>query len=138
MYRLSIIAILFLAGCAFRSDRVPTTMEPYYNLYSRNFVVAAPTAAANGVCGVAGGVALGLLTAHEGGFYAGGVIGAHACGSVVGLPFIPLSYLCEENPWSLTTKGKFKTTWTCDVSVLSSSRFPRGHSQQAEAVSNSF
>jgi len=105
-----------MAGCAFRSDPVPDTIKPVYNLYSRNFLVAAPTAAANGVCGAAGGLALGFVTGHEGGFYAGGVLGAYACGAVVGLPFIPLSYLCGENPWTLVD-SQFQTTWTCHRSA---------------------
>jgi hypothetical protein len=113
MYRLSILAFLILInGCAFRSARVPDTIAPYYNAYSRNFIVAAPTAAANGVCGAAGGLALGLATGNEGGFLGGAFLSAHACGSLVGLPFIPLSYLCEENPWT-NTEGHFKSTWTC-------------------------
>ena len=120
MYRLSILATLVIvAGCAFRSDPVPdNAIESYSNLYSRNYVVAAPTAAANGICGAAGGIALGLTAGHEGGFYVGAIIGAHACGAVVGLPFIPLSYLCEENPWTLTN-GQYESTWTCDGSVNS-------------------
>jgi hypothetical protein len=113
MVRLSIFApLVLLAGCAFRSDPVPDTIKPFYNLYSRNFIVAAPTAAANGVCGAAGGLALGMYSGNEGGFYLGGLVGAHACGAVIGLPFIPLSYLCEENPWTLSN-DRYKTTWTC-------------------------
>ena len=116
-YRLIIFTFfMFIAGCAFRSDPVPDTIKPVYNLYSRNFLVAAPTAAANGVCGAVGGLALGFVTGHEGGFLAGGVLGAHACGAVVGLPFIPLSYLCGENPWTMID-GKFKSTWTCHRSA---------------------
>lgn len=122
MYRLIIFATLALtSACAFRSDRVSDTIEPYYNLYSRNFIVAAPTAAANGICGAAGGIALGLYSGHEGGFYLGAVVGAHACGAVVGLPFVPLSYLCDENPWTLTN-GRFESTWTCDGFTKSLSR----------------
>jgi hypothetical protein len=117
MYRLIIFATLVLmAGCAFRSAPVPDTIKPYYNLYSRNFIVAAPTAMANGVCGAAGGIALGFYSGQEGGFYVGSLVGAHACGAVVGLPFIPLSYLCEENPWTVVN-GKYKTTWTCHRSA---------------------
>jgi len=131
MYRLSILAILVLvAGCAFRSDRVSGTMEPYYNLYSRNYIVAAPTAVANGVCGVAGGLALGFVTGNGDAFIGGGVIGGYACGAVVGLPFIPLSYLCEENPWTIVD-NRFKTTWTCGGSakVASKSQGMTGTSQ---------
>jgi hypothetical protein len=127
MSRLSIFSTLVLiTGCAFRADNVSDTIEPFYNLYSRNFVVAAPTAAANGVCGGVGGLALGIYTGHEAGFYAGALAGAHACGAVVGLPFIPLSYLCEENPWTLNN-GHFESTWTCKRAAKSSSKL-QGHS----------
>lgn len=131
MYRLSIILVLVLvlaivSGCAFRSNNVPDTTASFYNLYSRNFVVAAPTAAANGICGAAGGIALGAYSGQEGGFYVGAVLGAHACGAVVGLPFIPLSYLCEENPWTVSD-GHYDATWTCNKALHSFSK-PQGHS----------
>lgn len=122
MYRLSILVFLILiTGCAFRSVRDPAAIKPFYNLYSRNFIVAAPTAVANGVCGAAGGLVLGLATGNEGGFIGGSVLGAHACGAVVGLPFIPFSYLCEENPWTLED-NRFKTTWTCGQSEFLASK----------------
>jgi hypothetical protein len=127
MHRLSIFVILVLVtGCAFRSNNVHDTTESFYNLYSRNFVVAAPTAVANGVCGGVSGLALGVYTGHEAGFYVGALVGAHACGAVVGLPFIPLSYLCEENPWTMSD-GHFGTTWTCNGAEKSSSKL-QGHS----------
>ena len=110
------LTLSLLAGCAFRTEQAtkPENSESYTDLYSRNFLVAAPTASANALCGAAGG----WFVASQGGdAYAslgGVVIGAHACGAIVGLPFIPLSYLCDENPWVLGEAGDFKMNWSCD------------------------
>ena len=112
------LILSLLAGCAFRAEQ-PTNhekSESYTDLYSRNFLVAAPTASANALCGAAGGVA---VASHGGDAYAsvGGVLlGAHVCGAIVGLPFIPLSYLCDENPWYLDEAGDFQMNWSCQAS----------------------
>lgn len=90
-------------------------MESVYNLYSRNFVVAAPTAVANVLCGVAGSLAFGAVTADGNAIMGGAVIGAHACGAIVGLPFIPVSYLCEEHPWYFE-HDQYHSNWTCRTS----------------------
>lgn len=121
MHRLTVSIIFSLiAGCAYRSapPAKQGALEPYVNLYSRNFVVAAPTAVANNVCGVVGGVALTVVTVDGNALVPGAVAGALACGAVVGLPFIPLSYLCEENPWYINQEKE--TKWSCHPPARSS------------------
>lgn len=112
------LILSLLAGCAFRTEQAtkPESPESYTDLYSRNYLVAAPTASANALCGAAGGW---FIASQGGDAYAslGGVlIGAHVCGAIVGLPFIPLSYLCEENPWYVEEDGGFNMNWSCDGS----------------------
>lgn len=128
MYRLPIFVIVSaISGCAFRDEPpVPGNLQTYTNYYSRNFIVAAPTAAANTVCGFAGGIAGGvagyaLLTRTNAGnadvtklIPIGATIGGVACGSVVGLPFIPVSYLCDESPWYVKDQ-KLNVNWSCRV-----------------------
>lgn len=122
MYRVVIpIMILLVSSCAYRTVQSgnPGEFEPVYNLYSRNFVVAAPTAAANVICGVANGIAVGAIVADGNAMLGGAALGAHACGAIVGLPFIPISYLCEEDPWYIYNDKRHES-WSCSVSVKTS------------------
>ena len=125
MYRLIILIIIipFVFGCAFRNQH-PVQLdkfEPYFDLYSRNFLVAAPTASAKVLCGVAGGTALAVFVPSGEAFLAGAYLSGNACGAIVGLPFIALSYLCNENPWYIDESHEFKLNWSCQ---LSSTYFP--------------
>jgi hypothetical protein len=99
-----------LAGCASRSyTKSHSFLSPIINLYNRNFIVAAPTRVGNYVCGspfffLSGGIdALFSYKAHSETYY--GVINgiyilpANICGAITGTLFIPISYVCPENPW---------------------------------------
>lgn len=142
MLRFGFILIAFtMCGCAFRSlpakettalpppAKTGSAFEKFTDSYSRNFIVAAPTAVANGVCGAAGGVggvilltSLGVTSRNAQGtgelaaYVIGGTIfiGGATCGFVVGLPFIPASYLCAENPWYSDKQG-LHTNWSCNL-----------------------
>ena len=113
------LILSLLAGCAFRTEQATKSesSESYTDLYSRNFLVAAPTASANALCGAAGGVAVASQGGDAYAFLGGVALGAHVCGAIVGLPFIPLSYLCDENPWYLGEEGGFKMNWSCDEPI---------------------
>jgi hypothetical protein len=118
---LSALLLLGPIGCGSRyvpSDNNP--LKPVVNLYSRNAIVAAPTLGANYLCGiVVAPISFGLAAiSHRAGEISwdyGVVSAASICGAIVGTPFIPLSYLCPEDPWYI---GKIeKTPWPCDSEV---------------------
>ena len=89
---LAIALVIAISGCAGRPRNPPPigSIEEAALPYSRNFIVALPTSFANFSCGL---VSLGLPPI------------VWTCGAIVGAPFIPLSYLCPENPWYLSGGG---------------------------------
>jgi hypothetical protein len=119
-----IVLACCLSGCAFREmpERYKLVEQnEFMNLYSRNFIIATPTATANAICAPIGAIGMLALVAQagprasnnlEGILTFGGLLGGGACGLVVGAPFIPLSYLCDENPWHHDDTG-LTTSWTC-------------------------
>lgn len=126
------ILICALCACAFREkpdEHSTATENKFLDLYSRNFIVATPTATANAICAPVGAVGIlallpetsssssslngdGILALME----LGGLVGGGACGMVVGSPFIPLSYMCDENPWYYQGTD-LTTNWYCDAQL---------------------
>jgi hypothetical protein len=106
---------LLVSGCAVRGALPSNAVT---DAYSRNFIVAAPTAAANIACAIPFGNIPEETPRWEPGrtwiktlkFTA--QASSATCGAVVGLPFIPVSYLCEENPWSYPNG----INWSCHQS----------------------
>lgn len=110
-------------GCASRSmidEENP--IKGVSNLYNRNFIVAAPTYAANIICGTP----FLLLTAGIDAIYPFKknesyakvtnnlyFVPASVCGAVIGAPFIPLSYACEESAWDFNFKVSRNMSWDC-------------------------
>ena len=90
-----------LTGCAHRLQEYDlwAPLKPVLDPYSRNPIVCIPTAVGN-IIGGAPGIPLWALS--------GGLLRplidlpAFAVGGVVGLPFIPLSYLRPEDPCDIT------------------------------------
>jgi hypothetical protein len=111
-----------LTGCASRDVYQHNALTPLINLYNRNFIVAAPTYAANYLCGfpffwVSAGVAAISQKSDSSDEYYAFVNGiyvfpAMACGAIVGLPFVPLSFICPENPWYDNTQTYYRE-WSC-------------------------
>ena len=102
--------LMVLSSCASRSyTNDHNFINPFFNLYNRNYIVAAPTLIGNVICGapfffLAGG--LDSLSPHNAPseFYYGVINGifilpASICGAMTGTLFVPISYLCPENPW---------------------------------------
>lgn len=106
------VIFLTLSGCSSRNyTNSDNSLSPLINLYNRNFIVAAPTKVGNYVCGapfffLAGAIdallpPLKIISSETysnvlNGIY---ILPANICGAVTGTLFIPLSYLCPENPW---------------------------------------
>lgn len=115
-------ATALLGGCASREAYQHNALTPVINLYNRNFIVAAPTLAANYLCGfpffwVSAGVdAVPQKEVPSREYYAfvNGIYAfpAMACGAVVGLPFVPLSFVCPENPWYENGHTYYRE-WSC-------------------------
>ena len=117
-----------LSGCSSRAFFQDNALTPAFNLYNRNFIVAAPTAFGNAVCGapfflLTMGVAplVELLMPHGGSADRYFVhindiyfVPATVCGAVIGLPFIPFSYLCPENPWDYGFKTGRNLNLKCE------------------------
>jgi len=93
-----VACLLALTGCAQRLQEIDYwgDLKPVLDPYSRNSIVCVPTAIGN-LIGGAPGVPLWLLS---GGSLRPIVVDipAFAVGGIVGLPFIPLSYLRPEDP----------------------------------------
>jgi hypothetical protein len=112
-----------LSGCSSRAFFQDNTLTPVFNLYNRNFIVATPTAFGNAVCGapfflLAAGLSTLLidrvsadLYVHLNDIY---FVPATMCGAVIGLPFIPFSYLCPENPWDYGFKTGRNLNLKCE------------------------
>jgi hypothetical protein len=112
-----------LSGCASRSQiREDNPIRPAADLYNRNFVVAAPTYAANLVCGAP----FFLLSAGIDSVYLGErtenyyqfinnvyLVPAVICGAVAGAAFVPISYACGEHPWDFDFKTIRSRSWAC-------------------------
>jgi hypothetical protein len=111
------------SGCASRSMiSKENPIKGVSNLYNRNFVVAAPTYAGNIICGIP------FLLLSEGittvypfekndaftkvinNIY---FVPASICGAVIGTPFIPLSYACDESAWDFDFMFIRNMSWDC-------------------------
>ena len=121
LYLLALICLL--GGCASRSQITEDNpLKPAADLYNRNFLVAAPTYAANLVCGAPFmALSFGVDAIYpwpKGETYTRTInniyfVPASICGAVIGAPFIPISYLCEEHPWDFDFKVIRSRTWAC-------------------------
>jgi hypothetical protein len=103
---------LLISGCAARGALPSNAVT---DAYSRNFIVATPTAAANIACALPFANAPTEVPQWEPGktwvksVHFMILASSATCGAVVGLPFIPASYLCDENPWG----EKEGINWSC-------------------------
>jgi len=96
-------------------------MRPAFDLYNRNFVVAAPTFVGNAICGapfflIAGG-ADALISGEKSETYYNVINGiylvpATICGFATGTAFIPFSFICEEDPWDFGFQLG-RVNWNC-------------------------
>ena len=114
-YLYLVILILLLTSCASRgSIDKDNPIKPVTNLYSRNYIVAAPTLVGNTICGVP----FYLLTSLVGAIYPGEksdtyysvmngivMVPASVCGVITGSVFVPVSYVCDENPWEINWRS---------------------------------
>lgn len=117
------VVLALVAGCASRSQiAADNPVKPVADLYNRNFVVAAPTYAANLVCGAPFLVlSFGIDAVYPGtkgdgyGRFINNVyfVPAAVCGAVVGAPFIPISHVCDEHPWDFDFKTTRSQSWAC-------------------------
>lgn len=118
-----IAASLVLVGCASRSRfEEDKPVKPITDLYNRNFVVAAPTAVGNIICGAPFFLMSGAFDALYKGkreesyyralntFY---FVPAAACGAITGTLFIPFSYACKEDPWRFGFNTTSNVSWGC-------------------------
>jgi hypothetical protein len=128
---LILIALLNLAGCASRDYFQNNKLTPVFNLYNRNFIVAAPTRVANYVCGTPFlfvSFALdSVVTGEKSEQYynfSNGIYLAPAtfCGAIIGAVFVPFSYICDEDPWYENFKF-YRRSYSC--SKLSVGYFER-------------
>src|SRR5689334_12274965 len=126
---LVIVTPFVLFGCSSRAFFQDNALTPVFNLYNRNFIVAAPTAFGNFVCGapffvlalaaidplvstIAPGKGSGEgYTNFINGVY---LVPATICGAATGLVFIPLSYVCPENAWVYGFKTAKNLSWKCE------------------------
>lgn len=122
---LLLLVTINLIGCGSRYFIQDNAITPVANLYNRNFIVAAPTMVANLVCGtpfvlISAGLAAFTVKSEPSseayydiinGIY---FIPATICGSIVGAPFIPFSYVCPENPWYYGFDSYYRE-WSCST-----------------------
>lgn len=133
---LSLLLGFSFSGCASRSmiDN-DNPIKPINNLYNRNFIVAQPTYIGNLICGTP---FLLLSTAVSSGTnfindtiypeekyrhkhsesyfkFINNIyfVPASICGAIVGAPFIPLSYICDESPWDFNFKFSKNMSYDC-------------------------
>jgi hypothetical protein len=114
---------LHLAGCASRSGlEADNPIKPAADLYNRNFIAAAPTLAGNLLCGapfllLSTGIA-GLYTGKRSDSYYRAVNNVHVvpatlCGALTGALFVPLSFVCPQDPWDFDFKTVRNMPWQC-------------------------
>lgn len=114
---LALILLMVCTGCASRDfPREGHPLKPVVNLYSRNFVVAAPTRVGNYLCGAPVFLIGTPLTGWSN--TAGKIVWdttlvvGSICGFFTGSLFIPVSYLCDENPWHENIQF-YRRSWSC-------------------------
>lgn len=120
---LTMLIALTCAGCASRSAlRDDNPIKPVADQYNRNFIVAAPTALGNAVCGapffLLSSAADALYRGERSEAYYSGInnfylVPASACGAVTGAVFVPLSYVCDETPWDFDFHSSRQMGWRC-------------------------
>ncbi len=120
----TVLSTLFvLTGCASREVFQDNPFTPAINLYNRNFVSAAPTLAGHIICGVPPYLLVTFLFDYV--FYpwrdseiysntanAFVVAPAMICGAMLGTAFVPLSFVCPENPWYFNWTTEHRP-WSC-------------------------
>jgi hypothetical protein len=112
-----------MAGCASRSAlEKDNPIKPVADLYNRNFVVAAPTLAGNVICGAPFlALSTGMAAVYSGErserYYRTinnvHVLPAAICGAITGAVFVPVSWVCAEDPWDLDFKTIRRMGWAC-------------------------
>lgn len=118
-----LILIALSTGCASRAFlQKDNILQPAFNLYNRNFVVAAPTFIGNLICGtpfffIAGGIDA-LIAGEKSETYTQTINGiwltpASICGFVAGLAFVPVSFACKEEPWNFDFHSVHNRSWSC-------------------------
>lgn len=116
-----------LSSCASRSVLQDNPITPAINLYNRNFISAAPTYLGNIICGTPPYLLVTLLDAvfspldPSETFYnvenAFVMAPAMICGALLGTSFVPLSFICPENPWYFDWKTEHRP-WSCRPGLL--------------------
>lgn len=119
------ILFLLLSGCSSRSvfDE-DNPVKPISNLYNRNFIVATPTAVGNAICGapflLVTTLVDSLIPGKKSDTYFNTMnnlvyVPASICGSVTGTLFVPISFVCDENPWDFNYKFVKNVSYTCNM-----------------------
>lgn len=119
-----IFACILLSGCASRDFIRQNALSPAIDMYNRNFIVAAPTLVGNYICGAPFFlISAGIDTiAPENtrsetyykfvnGLY---IVPAAFCGAITGAIFVPISFICPENPWYGNAKSNHRE-WACST-----------------------
>jgi hypothetical protein len=108
------IIVFSLYGCAERGQLFPNFKagQPILNLYNRNFIVSMPTQVGNVAC-VLPFLPFGLISIQPPSIveYAANTL-ITTCGAITGISFVPLSFICPENPWYGEGKGEYHE-WRC-------------------------
>jgi hypothetical protein len=116
------VSCLILSGCASRDFIRQNALSPAINLYNRNFIVSAPTKVGNYICGapfflISSGIdSIAPDKARNENYYSfiNGIytVPATLCGAIMGVVFVPISYVCPENPWYENAKSYYRE-WSC-------------------------